>query len=215
MRSAKQLVCALTAAAVLFSFSARAESSIQTLTLAGGCFWGMEAVFEHVRGVKEVVSGYVGGEAATAQYKQVSAGSTGHAESVQVTFDPAQVPLEKLLDIYFTVAHNPTQLNYQGPDRGTQYRSEIFYASPEQQKVAAAAIAKLEQEKRYGVPVVTKLEPFTAFYPAEAYHQDFAMKNPSHPYILAHDAPKVEKLKENFPDLYIEKSTTPSADPAQ
>jgi len=179
-------------------------SSEESIVLAGGCFWGVEAVFEHVKGVTQAVSGYAGGEAATADYDMVSGGATGHAESVRVTYDPQQVTLERLLDVYFAAAHNPTQLNYQGPDHGTQYRSAIFYATPEQKQAAEIAIAKLTRDKLYGEPIVTTLEKLRQFYPAEDYHQDFAARNPMHPYILMHDRPKVVKLKEAFPALYKE-----------
>jgi len=175
----------------------------QTIVLAGGCFWGMEAVFEHIKGVKDVVSGYSGGEAATAHYEQVSEGTTGHAESVKITYDPAQISIGQLLQVYMSVAHNPTELNYQGPDHGTQYRSEIFYTTPDQQKVAEAYILQLSGAKVFSAPIVTKIEPLSKFYPAEDYHQDFADRNPTHPYIMAYDRAKVDNLKQNFPDLYV------------
>lgn len=174
----------------------------ETIVLAGGCFWCVEAVFEHTKGVVEAVSGYAGGKADTAHYDAVSAGNTGHAESVKVTYDPAQISLDKLLDIYFTVAHNPTQLNYQGPDHGTQYRSSIFYVSDAQKKISEEKIAALGMKHIFSDPIVTKLEKLGRFYPAEAYHQDYAALNPMQPYIIIHDAPKVAKLKEIYPDLY-------------
>jgi len=177
-------------------------AGLETVVLAGGCFWGIEAVFEHVKGVTDAVSGYAGGTKATADYETVSSGTTGHAESVRVTFDPAQVSLEKLLQIFFSVAHDPTQLNRQGPDVGPQYRSVIFYANDEQAQVARAYIDQLTKAKVYPRPIVTQVVKLDGFYPAEAYHQDFAKKNPTYPYIVFHDKPKVENLKKEFPDIY-------------
>lgn len=171
----------------------------ETITLAGGCFWGVEAVFQHTKGVVDATSGYAGGKPATATYEQVSGGNTGHAEVVKVTYDPAKISLEKLLDVYFTVAHNPTQLNYQGPDHGTQYRSAVFYSSPEQKKITQEKIATLKSP----APIVTTLEPLEKFYPAEGYHQNYAAENPYQPYILIHDAPKVAALEKKFPELYV------------
>lgn len=183
--------------------SRRAE--LQTAVLAGGCFWGVEAVFEHLKGVTAVSSGYVGGDATRANYEDVSAGSTGHAEAVRVTYDPAQVSYGQLLKVFFAVAHDPTQLNRQGPDRGTQYRSAIFTVGAEQARIASAYVAQLSAAKIYGKdPIVTQLAPLPRFHPAEAYHQDFALKNPSYPYIVVHDAPKVARLKKAFPHLYRE-----------
>ncbi len=178
--------------------------NVQTLVLAGGCFWGVEAVFEHVKGVIDVVSGYAGGSANTATYNLVSSGETEHAEAVRVSYNSTQVSLDTLLDIYFTVAHNPTQFNYQGPDHGTQYRSAIFYTNDAQKKVAERKIATLEKDNHFPSPIVTKLERLDRFFPAEAHHQNYATLHPMQPYIIIHDAPKVKKLKENYPDLYKE-----------
>jgi peptide-methionine (S)-S-oxide reductase len=183
-------------------------SGVQTVVLAGGCFWGVQAVFAHTKGVTQAVSGYAGGKKETAHYEDVGSGRTGHAESEQVTFDPQQISLGKILQIYFSVAHNPTELNYQGPDSGTQYRSAIFYANDEQKQVAAAYIAQLDKTKLFGDPIVTKLEPLTGFYPAEDYHQDFAVTHPNYPYIVFNDAPKVDNLKRLFPVLYRETPVT-------
>jgi peptide-methionine (S)-S-oxide reductase len=174
----------------------------QTTVFAGGCFWGIQAVFQHVRGVTSAVSGYSGGEAKTADYHQVSTGETGHAESVQVTYDPSQITYGQLLRIFFSVAHNPTELNHQGPDEGTQYRSAIFYANDEQRKIAEAYIAQLDKTKVFLARIVTAVTPLKAFYPAEAYHQDYATRHPDNPYIVYNDAPKVENLKDEFPALY-------------
>ncbi|HVI25083.1 MAG TPA: peptide-methionine (S)-S-oxide reductase MsrA [Xanthomonadaceae bacterium] len=171
---------------------------------AGGCFWGVEAVFEHVRGVKRVVSGYSGGSAGTAAYAKVGTGATGHAESVQVIYDPAQVSYGQLLKVFFSVAHDPTQLNRQGPDVGTQYRSEIFAANAEQARVAKAYIAQLGAAKRFHAPIVTRVAPLRGFHPAEAYHQDYLARHPRDPYIVINDAPKLVALKRLFPALYRE-----------
>lgn len=180
-----------------------AESgNLQTAVFAGGCFWGVQGVFQHVQGVKNAVSGYDGGAANTAQYESVSEGDTGHAESVSVTYDPSKVSYGKLLQIYFSVAHNPTELNRQGSDSGTQYRSEIFAQNAEQQRVAQAYIAQLDASKAFDKPIVTKVEMGKAFYPAESYHQDFLTENPSYPYIVINDLPKVAQLKKLFPDQY-------------
>jgi peptide-methionine (S)-S-oxide reductase len=173
----------------------------QTAVLAGGCFWGMEGVFERLKGVTDVKSGYSGGEASTAHYEIVSTGSTGHAESVQITYDPKQVSYGTLLKIYFSVAHDPTQLNYQGPDEGTQYRSAIFYATPQQKQVAEAYIKTLDAAKVFPHPIVTQVVPLKAFYPAEDYHQNFMDKNPDYPYIVYWDRPKVARLETMYPDL--------------
>ena len=177
-------------------------AALQTVVLAGGCFWGIEAVYEHIKGVTDAVSGYAGGTKAQADYETVSSGSTGHAEVVRVTFDPAQVSLEKLLQVFFSVAHDPTQLNRQGPDVGPQYRSAIFFSNEEQSRVAKAYIDQLTKAKVYPRPIVTQLTKLEGFYPAEEYHQDFAEKNPTYPYIVFHDKPKVENLKQQFPELY-------------
>ncbi len=174
----------------------------EVAVLAGGCFWGVQGVFQHVKGVTSAVSGYAGGEKSTAEYETVSGGATGHAESVEVTFDPRQVSYGRLLQIYFAVAHDPTQLNRQGPDSGTQYRSEIFAASADQAKVAKDYIAQLDKGGAFGAPVVTKVEALRGFYPAEAYHQDFLTLNPNYPYVVINDLPKVEALRRLFPDSY-------------
>jgi peptide-methionine (S)-S-oxide reductase len=178
------------------------SNNLQTAVFAGGCFWGVQGVFQHVQGVKNAVSGYDGGAASTAQYDSVSGGDTGHAESVAVTYDPSKVSYGKLLQIYFSVAHNPTELNRQGPDSGTQYRSAIFAQNAEQQKVAQAYIAQLDAAKAFDKPIVTQVETGKAFYPAESYHQDFLTENPSYPYIVINDLPKVAQLKKLFPDQY-------------
>ncbi len=177
--------------------AAAPQPKLETAVLAGGCFWGVEAVFEHVKGVRNVVSGYAGGTAADAKYDKVSTETTGHAEAVRISYDPSQISYRQLLGIYFTVAHDPTQLNRQGPDVGPSYRSAIFPQNEAQRKSAAAAIAGLKTQRR----VVTKLET-GSFFPAEAHHQDFMKRNPRHPYILAHDVPKVAALKRRFPQLY-------------
>jgi peptide-methionine (S)-S-oxide reductase len=169
---------------------------------AGGCFWGVEAVFEHVKGVKDAVSGYAGGKSGSAQYDTVSTGDTGHAESVKVTYDPAKVSYGQLLKVYFSVAHDPTQLNRQSPDVGPQYRSEIFTTNAEQAKIAKAYIAQLTAAKVFAAPIVTKVEPLPGFYPAEAYHQDYLRLHPNEPYIVFNDAPKLVHLKQMFPALY-------------
>jgi len=174
----------------------------QRAIFAGGCFWGVQGVFQHVKGVQRAVSGYSGGTASTASYELVSRGNTGHAESVEVTFDPAQVSYGTLLQIFFSVAHDPTQLNRQGPDTGTQYRSAIFATSPAQNQVAQAYIAQLDGARVYRKPIVTRLEDKPSFYPAEVYHQDFMTENPRHPYIAINDRPKVENLQRLFPDSY-------------
>lgn len=174
----------------------------ETAVLAGGCFWGVQGVFEHVQGVTKAVSGYTGGEASTAQYETVSGGDTGHAESVQITFDPRQVTFGQLLRIYFSVAHDPTQLNAQGPDSGTSYRSEIFAATPAQEAVAKAYIAQLDAAHIYPRPIVTKVEPLQGFYNAEAYHQDYLALNPHDSYIMANDLPKIAALARVWPQYY-------------
>ncbi len=180
-------------------------SSQQTAVLSGGCFWGIQAVFQHVKGVISATSGYSGGSAKTADYETVSTGETGHAESVQVVYDPSQITYGELLHVFFSVAHDPTQLNRQGPDDGTQYRSSIFYNSDEQKRIAEAYIAQLDKAKIFPHPIVTKVVPLEAFYPAEAYHQNYAALHPNQPYIVFNDAPKVEHLKQQFPDLYKNK----------
>ncbi|HTF45185.1 MAG TPA: peptide-methionine (S)-S-oxide reductase MsrA [Terriglobales bacterium] len=177
----------------------------QTAVVSGGCFWGIQAVFQHVKGVTNATSGYSGGEAKTADYETVSMGQSGHAESVRISFDPSQVTYGELLRVFFSVAHDPTELNRQGPDEGTQYRSLIFYADPEQKQIAEAYIAQLDQAAVFNHKIVTQVVPLKAFYPAEAYHQNYATIHPNNPYILFNDAPKVANLREEFPDLYTGK----------
>src|SRR6478735_1279249 len=180
-----------------------AQPATAKAVFAGGCFWGVEAVFEHVRGVRDVRSGYAGGRAASAHYEQVGEGDTGHAEAVEVTYDPSKVSYGQLLKVFFAVAHDPTQVNRQGPDVGPQYRSAIFTANDEQARVAKAYIAQMSAAKTFGrAPIATQVAPLRAFYPAESYHQDFARLNPNHPYIVVHDAPKVARLHDRFPGLY-------------
>ena len=219
--SAAPLLMFLASGIILLSSAARAEEGItipapaedvvpgheatETAVLAGGCFWGVQGVFQHVEGVKNAVSGYSGGEKKTAVYETVGSGRTGHAESVQVTFDPKKISYGKILQIYFSVAHDPTQLNRQGPDRGTQYRSAIFPTNEKQAEVAKAYIAQLDQAKMFHSKIVTKIEPGHEFYPAEGYHQDFLVLHPNYPYIVFNDLPKVRNLKRLFPDLYREK----------
>lgn len=179
-----------------------AQGSTEVAVLAGGCFWGVQGVFQHVEGVKDAVSGYAGGDKQTAEYKTVGTGSTGHAESVKITFNPQKISYGRILQIYFSVAHDPTELNRQGPDTGTQYRSAIFPADGTQAKVAKAYIAQLDKAKVYDAAIATKIEPGHAFYPAEDYHQDFLTLNPTYPYIVYNDLPKIENLKRLFPDRY-------------
>jgi peptide-methionine (S)-S-oxide reductase len=174
----------------------------ETAVFAGGCFWGVDAVFRHVRGVSGVVSGYAGGGATTARYDLVSTSTTGHAESVQVTFDPARVSYEELLRVFFTVAHDPTERDRQGPDEGSQYRSVVFYRTPEQHAAAVAMIAALERETTYPRPIVTDVVPLDRFYAAEAYHQDYLAHHTTSPYIVYNDLPKLKRLEERFPKLY-------------
>ena len=176
----------------------------QTTVVAGGCFWGIQAVFQHVKGVIHATSGYSGGAANTAEYEMVSTGQTGHAESVKITYDPSQVTYGQLLRVFFSVAHDPTELNRQGPDEGNQYRSVIFYGSAEQQKIALAYIAQLEKAKVYPGRIVTQVVPLKAFYPAEAYHQDYYQHHPESGYIIYNDAPKVAHLRQEFPEIYTE-----------
>ena len=173
----------------------------QTAVFSGGCFWGVDAVYKHVKGVKNVVSGYSGGEAKTAQYETVSTGRTGHAESVKVTFDPSVVTYGQLLKVFFAVAHDPTELNYQGPDHGTQYRSAIFYGSEEQKRVATAYIAQLNSAHVYHAPIVTEVAPLKAFYTAEPHHQNYLALHPDQPYIAINDMPKLSALKKELPEL--------------
>jgi peptide-methionine (S)-S-oxide reductase len=184
----------------------RAEpgARLETAVLAGGCFWGVEAVYEHIKGVTEVVSGYAGGDAKTAVYEMVGTGGTGHAEAVRVTYDPAVISYGELLRVFFSVVHDPTQLNRQGPDVGPQYRSAIFYGSEEQRKAAGAYIEQLAAAKTFPRKIVTQVAPLRGFFPAEDYHQDFMAKHPDHPYIVYHDVPKVQHLKEMFPQYWRE-----------
>jgi peptide-methionine (S)-S-oxide reductase len=174
----------------------------QTVVLAGGCFWGIQSVFEHVKGVKSATAGYAGGTVKNPSYEQVSSGATGHAESVKIVYDPSKVTFGQLLKVFFSVAHDPTELDRQGPDSGTQYRSAIFFTSDTQQRIAKAYIDQLNGAKVYPQPIVTELTPYSAFYQAEDYHQDFADKNPYNTYIMMNDAPKVANLKKELPDLY-------------
>lgn len=174
----------------------------QTAVFAGGCFWGVDAVFKHVKGVSEVVSGYAGGGAATAHYEQVNDGNTGHAEAVRIRFNPAQISYQQLLQVFFSVAHDPTQLNRQGPDSGSQYRSAIFYTSAEQQKIAQGYIQQLTAARTFSAPIVTQVVPLPQFYQAEAYHQNYLELHPNQPYIVFNDKPKLEQLRKQFPALY-------------
>ena len=181
------------------------QAARETAVFAGGCFWGVQAVFQHTQGVMNAVSGYAGGSRETASYASIGSGRTGHAESVQITYDPKQISYGKLLQIYFSVAHDPTQLNRQGPDSGTQYRSTVFYQDANQKQVAESYIAQLEAAKVFTGKIVTQLTPLAAFYPAEAYHQDYATLNPHSPYIARFDLPKIANLKTLMPELYREK----------
>ena len=178
-----------------------AGSGTQTAVLAGGCFWGVEGVFERLNGVSDVVSGYAGGSRSTASYTIVSTGATGHAESVKITYDPNRITYGQLLKIFFAIAHDPTELNRQGPDEGTQYRSSIFYVNDEQKQVATAYIKQLTDAKIFKQPIVTTVVPLDAFYPAEAYHQNFLVRNPTYPYIVYNDLPKVKHLEREFPAM--------------
>ncbi len=184
----------------------------EVAVVAGGCFWGVQGVFQHVDGVTSAVSGYDGGDKATAHYEMTSSGETGHAESVQITFDPRKVSYGRILQVYFSVAHDPTELNRQGPDEGTQYRSAIFPANDEQARVAKAYIAQLDSAHLFGAPIVTTIEPGRTFYRAEDYHQDFLAKNPGYPYIVFNDLPKIANLKHLFPALYRAEPVLVSAD---
>jgi peptide-methionine (S)-S-oxide reductase len=180
----------------------KASGTPQTAVLAGGCFWGAQGVFEHVRGVQNVVAGYAGGDRSSAQYETVSSGVTGHAESVKITFDPAAITYGQILQIAFSVVHDPTQLNRQGPDVGTQYRSAIFYADETQKRIAEAYISQLDKAHAFPRAIVTRVDPLKGFFPAEGYHQDYLIHNPNAPYIAMYDIPKVENFKRMFPDLY-------------
>jgi peptide-methionine (S)-S-oxide reductase len=217
MRRFLILLIALSAAGISACYTARAAATIpdptvdeqlatakgeKTAVVAGGCFWGIQAVFQHVKGVKAAWSGYSGGAASTAEYETVSTGRTGHAESVQIIYDPSQITYGQLLKIFFSVAHDPTELNRQGPDEGTQYRSAIFFANEEQHKIAAAYINQLNEAKAYRHKIVTEVSPLKAFYRAEDYHQDYVAHNPGNPYVMFNDLPKLTDLKKQFPDLY-------------
>ncbi|WP_443082584.1 peptide-methionine (S)-S-oxide reductase MsrA [Terriglobus sp. ADX1] len=184
--------------------AAKAPGKLQTAVFAGGCFWGTQSVFERVKGVKKTVVGYAGGKASTATYDQVTTETTGHAESVEVQYDPAVITYGQLLRIFFSVAHDPTQLNRQGPDVGTSYRSAIFFMTPEQQQIAQAYIAQLDAAHIFKAKIVTEVTPLKGFYRAEDYHQDYALKNPDNPYILVCDRPKISALKKQYPDLFVE-----------
>lgn len=180
-------------------------SGQEAAVLSGGCFWGVQAVFKHVNGVISATSGYTGGAASTAHYEMVSEGNTGHAESVRVVYDPSKITYGELLKIFFSVAHDPTEVNRQGPDEGTQYRSMISYANTEQKKIAEAYVAQLTKARVFSKPIATQIVPLNGFYPAEAYHQDYAARHPNDPYIFFNDAPKVAHLKKQFPELYVQK----------
>jgi peptide-methionine (S)-S-oxide reductase len=184
------------------AYSPADQATSETATLSGGCFWGLQGVYEHVKGVTKVYAGYAGGAASTAQYETVSTGTTGHAESVQITFDPRQISYGQILQIYFSVATDPTELDYQGPDSGTQYRGEIWAMSPLQQKIAAAYISQLSAAHVFSQPIVTRIDPYRGFFDAEGYHQDFLVLHPDYPYIAINDIPKVQNLQKFFPDLY-------------
>ena len=204
----KWILAFFLAVAVLFgiktadSLAQKASGDKDTAVFSGGCFWGVDAVFKHVKGVTKVVSGYAGGAANTAQYETVSTGTTGHAESVQVTYDPSKVSYDDLLKVFFFVAHDPTELNRQGPDSGTQYRSSIFYENDAQKKMAVDYIAQLDQKRAFSKPIVTKVVPFTGFYPAEAYHQNYLELHPDQPYIVFNDLPKLDQFQKDLPGLY-------------
>lgn len=186
----------------------RSAGTLQTAVLAGGCFWGVQGVFQRLKGVRQTMAGYSGGEAGTAKYETVSSGGTGHAESVLIAFDPQEVSYGEILQVFFSVVHDPTQLNRQGPDTGTQYRSEIFYTSDRQKEIATAYIAQLEKARSFPRPIVTRVDPMKGFFAAEAYHQDFLLKHPTHPYIVVNDLPKVRHFQQTFPALYRGKAVT-------
>jgi peptide-methionine (S)-S-oxide reductase len=196
---------ALVTAFGVLAFRPATAAPTQTAVFAGGCFWGMEAVFGALHGVKEAMPGYSGGSADTAHYDIVSSGSTGHAESVRVTFDPSVISYDQLLDVYFRVAHDPTELNRQGPDEGTQYRSAIFPLNDDQRKAAEATIKRLTDEHVFSAPIVTKLEAYHGFFPAEEYHRHFVARNPYYPYVVINDLPKLEALKKTYPQLVAQK----------
>jgi peptide-methionine (S)-S-oxide reductase len=186
----------------------KTSGSPQTAVIAGGCFWGVHGVYQHVRGTRQVLSGYSGGTKATADYETVSRGASAHAEAVEIRFDPSELSYGEILQVFFSVVHDPTQLDRQGPDIGAQYRSAIFYADESQKRIAEAYMAQLDRAKVFRRPIVTRLERLTAFYPAEDYHQDFLIKNPSYPYIVFHDLPKIANLKSVFPARYREQPVT-------
>jgi peptide-methionine (S)-S-oxide reductase len=200
------VACATAARGQLPAFAGESQAAAakgnQTAVFAGGCFWGVDAVFKHVKGVSNVISGYSGGRANTAQYETVSTGTTGHAESVKITYDPSQVSYAELLRVFFSVATDPTELNRQGPDEGTQYRSVIFYTNEDQHQTALAYIDQLNKAKVFSGPIVTQVVPFQAFYAAEAYHQNYLARHPDNPYIIYNDIPKLRALRSEFPDLY-------------
>ena len=198
------IAAALTLAVTAYSAPSFAPQSRATAVFAGGCFWGIEGVFEHVKGVTSATAGYAGGSVPSPTYEQVSSGSTGHAESVRVTYDPSQVTYEQLLEVFFTVAHDPTQRNRQGPDFGTQYRSIVFYGDSAQRRAAQSYVAELRRNKVWSKPVVTEIVPLTDFYEAEAYHQHYMARHPRAPYIMYNDAPKVANLQRRLPALYRE-----------
>lgn len=185
-----------------FATTLAPATAVDTAVFAGGCFWGIEAVFEHLKGVQSAVSGYTGGTTRSPSYEEVSTGETGHAESVRVVYDPSVISYGQLLQVFFSVAHDPTELNYQGPDHGTQYRSAIFYRTKEQQAAAQSYVKQLTASKTFSKPIVTQIVPLATFYPAEDYHQDYMVHHPTQPYIVYNDAPKVEHLKTQFPQLY-------------
>jgi peptide-methionine (S)-S-oxide reductase len=183
--------------------SPAAATGQEKVILAGGCFWGIQAVFEHVRGVEHATAGYSGGDVKSPSYEQVSSGTTGHAESVEIVYDPSKITFGQLLKVFFSVAHDPTELNRQGPDWGTQYRSAIFYETPDQQRIAQAYVDQLTEAKTFSKPIVTQIIPFKAFYPAENYHQDYLVYHTDNPYIVVNDLPKIAHLKKQFPDLFV------------
>jgi peptide-methionine (S)-S-oxide reductase len=193
--------------------SAKAAGPAQTAVLAGGCFWGVQGVYQHLRGVRQVLSGYAGGDKGSADYEAVSSGRTTHAESVQITYDPVQVTYGEILQVFFSVVHDPTQLNRQGPDHGPQYRSAIFFANDEQKNIAQAYIAQLDQAKLYRGSIVTRVDPLKGFYAAEDYHQDYLINNPRNPYIVINDLPKVQNFARTFPELYRPQAVTVAKGP--
>lgn len=204
MRRLTALIPLLAVIALPLGAQTRPKAALDTAVFAGGCFWGIEAVFEHVKGVEDAMSGYAGGRGVAPSYEEVSGGGTGHAESVRVVYDPSVVSYGTLLRVFFSVAHDPTELNRQGPDVGTQYRSALFYRNEAQKKEAAAYIEQLTKAKYFPRPIVTQVTQLDKFFPAEAYHQDYMAHHPNQPYIVYNDAPKVENLKRGFPDLYRE-----------